>query len=869
MDNTDNRSNAVLLPTNIKPTNYQITLEPNFDDFTFTGRESVRIEVLSPTSTVTLNSIEIEIHSCAATSNGGATQSAQGISFNEQAETATFEFAEELPAGNAVLDLTFTGTLNDKLRGFYRSSYTDIDGNEQHMATTQLEATDARRAFPCWDEPALKAVFELTLVVPSELTAVSNMPVASETELRPGVKSVAYEPTPIMSTYLLAFIIGDLTHIEQVGDNDTLIRVFTTRGREAQGKFALETSVRLLKYFNDYFGIPYPLPKLDHFAIPDFAAGAMENWGAITYRETALLVDEANTSAGTRQIVAGIIAHEMAHMWFGDLVTMAWWNDLWLNESFASWMGDKATDSLFPDWEVWTQFVSSDTNRALSLDGLRNSHPIEQEVNNPAQIGELFDAISYSKGASVLRMLESFLGAETFRQGLHGYLTKHQYANAERLDLWNALGEASGKPVADIMDTWVMQTGYPVLDVGIERSEGSISLHMAQRRFLYDAITNSGNADETLWKIPIGVYTGKGAEISSALMDSRVLAWDVPDPEADAAEWTKLNPEQTGFYRVKYSSADLQRLAAPISNQALPASDRLGIQNDAFALSRAGIIPATDFLTIAEAYHNEDNAPVCADLSTNLAGLDNLLSDEAFYANFQAFSRSIFRQTATRVGWDAKPDETHTDALLRSTLLNHMGSCDDDDVLREAAARFVAYAEDPANVSPDIRGIAFRFAAKRGGRSEYDQMWELRRQTPLQEEKVRFLYGLSGFDDQALLGETLERSLGDEVRVHDSVSVLTLVAGNRHGRDLAWQFLKDNWAEFDRRYGEGGFAVMRLVGITSAFTTLEMRDDVGRFFTDNPAPGAERTVRQSLERITLNHAWLEQNRDELERWFVG
>ncbi len=863
------KSNAVLIPSDVRPLGYDITLEPDFATFTFRGSESVQIEVSSPTNSITLNAIELDIQSCTVTPGGSETLSAEAISFNEEEETATFKFASQLPTGTATLDIEFTGELNDKLRGFYRSSYIDIDGNERYMATTQMEATDARRSFPCWDEPALKATFDLTLVVPSDMTAVSNMPAVSEEEIRSGIKSVRYARTPIMSTYLLAFIIGDLSYIEQVGDNGTLIRVFTTRGREEQGRFALETATRLLKYFNDYFGIPYPLPKLDHFAIPDFAAGAMENWGAITYRETALLVDPDNTSIGTRQIVAAIIAHEMAHMWFGDLVTMAWWNDLWLNESFASWMGDKATDSLFPDWEVWTQFVSSDTNRALSLDGLRSSHPIEQEVSNPAQIGELFDAISYSKGASVLRMLESFLGAETFRQGLNKYLTTHQYDNAERSDLWNALGEVSGEPVAEIMDSWVLQTGYPMLDVGIERSNGNINLHMMQRRFLYDSILDSDEADETLWKLPIGVYTANGSESASTLMDSKLLAWDVPDSGADDDAWTKLNPEQTGFYRVRYSSNDLQRLVEPIRSKSLTPIDRLGIQNDAFALSRAGIIPATDFLTIAEAYRQENNAPVCADLSSNLGGLDNLLSDEAYYGNFQAFSRSIFQQVAAQVGWDAKPEETHMDALLRSTVLNHVGGCNDEDALREAASRFAAYVDDPTGVSPDIRGIVFRLAAKNGARDEYDTMWQLRAETPLQEEKVRFLYGLTSFEQQSLLEETLNRSLGDEVRVHDTVSVITLVAGNTNGRNLAWQFLKDNWKELDRRYGEGGFAIMRLVGIASAFTTLEMREDVERFFTDHPAPGAERTVRQALERIQLNAAWLDRNREELANWFVG
>lgn len=858
------KSNAILVPANVKPLKYLINLEPNLQDFTFKGHVTTDVEILESTSAITMNSIEIEVQSCAVTSGGNAVN-AQNTSYDEEHETVTFDFGSDVSAGPASLEIVFTGELNDKLRGFYRSQYQDIDGNDQWMASTQFESTDARRAFPCWDEPALKATFDLTLVIPSELTAISNMPVASESTSGAS-KTISFDETPIMSTYLLAFVIGDLTYIEETGDNGTLMRVFTTRGREEQGRFALETSLGLLKYFNQYFGIPYPLPKMDHIAVPDFAAGAMENWGAITYRETALLVDPANTSAGTRQTVASIIAHEMAHMWFGDLVTMEWWNDLWLNESFASWMGDKATDSLFPEWEVWTQFVSGDTNRGLSLDGLRNSHPIEQEVNNPDEIGQLFDAISYSKGASVLRMLETFLGAETFQQGLHLYLTKHQYDNAVRRDLWNALGEASGQPVADIMDTWVMQTGYPVLDTRLERSPSGINVHLTQRKFTYDDILSPDESDSAIWRVPVGIRS-EGAT-TSLLMDGRETSNTLESSNGESA-WVKVNPEQTGFYRVKYSPEDLQSLAEPIRSKALSASDRLGIQNDAYALCRAGMIPATDFLAIAEAYKNEDNAPVCADLSSNMGGMETLVWEESFYNGFQAFSRSIMQETGRKIGWDPKPGEGHLDTLLRSTVLNHLGGSDDEDTLREAAARFAVYQEDPANVSPDIRGLVFGLAAKQGDRATYDAMWELRAAATMQEEKVRFLYGLTGFEQQELLQETLDRALGDEIRAHDAVSVIGLTAGNHQGRNLAWQFLKDNWAELDRRYGEGGFALMRLVSITSGFTTLEMREDVEKFFADNPARGAERTIRQSLERIQLNHAWLERNRDELATWFVG
>ena len=863
------KSNAILVPTNVKPLRYQLELEPDLQQLSFKGRESVSIEVLEPTTTITMNSVEIDVQSCALTANGRSIP-AQKISYDEEQETVTFDFGVSLAEGAASLEIVFTGELNDKLRGFYRSQYEDVDGNDQWMASTQFESTDARRAFPCWDEPALKAAFELTLVIPSELTAVSNMPIISETNTDEsegnGIKTIIFAESPVMSTYLLAFIIGDLSCIEQTGDNGTLMRVFTTRGREEQGRFALDVSLKLLEYFNGYFGIPYPLPKMDHIAIPDFAAGAMENWGAMTYRETALLVDPDNTSAGTRQTVASIIAHEMAHMWFGDLVTMAWWNDLWLNESFASWMGDMAVNSLYPEWEIWTQFVSGDTNRGLSLDGLRNSHPIEQEVKNPAEIGQLFDAISYSKGASVLRMLETFLGAETFQRGLHQYLTKHQYDNAGRRDLWNALGDASGQPVADIMDSWVVQTGYPVLDTKVERTADGITVHLTQRKFTYDDILSPGESDPALWRVPVGLKSAHAS--ASLLMDDRKTSSSLLASDGENA-WVKVNPEQTGFFRVKYSPEDLQLLAGPIRTKELSASDRLGVQNDAYALSRAGMISATDFLAIAEAYKGEDNAPVCADLSSNMGGMDTLVWEESFYNGFQAFSRSIMLETAAKIGWDARPGEGHLDTLLRSTVLNHMGGADDEDTLREAAARFSAYADDPANVSPDIRGTVFALAAKKGDRSTYDAMWDMRAKATLQEEKVRFLYGLTSFEQPELLQDALNRSLGDEIRAHESVSLISLVAGNRSGRDLAWQFLKDNWAQLDRRYGEGDFALMRLVSITSGFTTLDMREDVEQFFADHPAPGAERTIRQSLERIQLNNAWLERNREELAAWFVG
>ena len=583
-------TDAVVLPTNVRPRHYQITLQPDMDNFTFDGLELIDLEIAETTAEIVLNADEMRVHTATLVKDGSS-QRATAITLDGERETVTLSFASPIAPGAAQLDLRFTGELNDKLRGFYRSQYVNPEGEVSYLATTQFEATDARRAFPCWDEPSCKATFQLTLNIPAQMVAVSNTPVIDQAGLDAGYKSIMFARTPVMSTYLMAFVIGDLTYIEQEAANNTRVGVWTTRGKEEQGRFALETSARMLSFFNDYFGIPYPLEKLDHIAIPDFAAGAMENWGAITYRETALLVDQANSSAGTRQRVAEVVAHEMAHMWFGDLVTMEWWDDLWLNESFASWMGTKAVDWAFPEWQMWTQFVNMDTNRALSLDGLKNSHPIEQEVKDPAEISQLFDAISYSKGASVIRMLEQFLTPEIFRQGLHQYLNANQYANARTEHLWAALEQASQQPVTTIMDSWTGQMGYPVLRVETRESGDHLELALSQERFVYDNLLGESEPENLVWQVPVGVTQsgdGDGQPLGqSIVMDSPQARLQLPRP-AGADAWFKVNPSQTGFFRVNYAEADWQRLIPAINALTLPATDRLGIQNDAYALSKGG-----------------------------------------------------------------------------------------------------------------------------------------------------------------------------------------------------------------------------------------------------------------------------------------
>ena len=860
-------SNAVVLPATARPSKYRIKLQPDLKNFTFDGEQSVDLLILEATSTIVLNSIDLEISNTTLHANG-TTLTSKSVTIDKDAETATLDFGETIQPGDARLEMVFTGELNDKLMGFYRSEYTSQDGETRYLATTQFEPTDARRAFPCWDEPAKKATFEVTLVFSDEYQAVSNTPVVEEAVPGPGLKSVRFAETPIMSTYLLVFIVGNLTSIEERAAGGTTVGVWTTPGKEDQASFALDTSVKLLSYFNEYFGIPYPLPKLDHIAIPDFAAGAMENWGAVTYRETALLVDPDNSSAGTRQRVAEVIAHEMAHMWFGDLVTMEWWDDLWLNESFASWMGNKAVDWLFPEWEMWTQFVNMDTNRALSLDGLKNSHPIEQAVKNPAEVSQLFDAISYSKGASVIRMLENFLGEESFRKGLNRYLSSHMYDNARTEDLWSALETESGRPVTAIMDSWVKQMGYPVLQVESDRTGGQTTLSVTQERFVYDRLLGDtgpdSDSDNEVWRVPVSASQGR-EESTVTVMDGRQTQIDVP---GSSDGWVKLNPLQTGFFRVNYSTEDWQRLVPAIESLELHATDRLGVQNDAYALSRAGLLPVTQFLSLAQAYKNEGDASVWSDLASNLRDIEQLISDEAIHPAYQGFAREIFGPAARKIGWEPKSGEGHLDALLRSTVLSQAGSYHDPDVTAQASERFQKYLQDRETLAPNLRGVVFALAAQSGGKDVYDQIWGLEGETDLAEEKIRLLMSLTRFQRPELLNSTLADSLSAKVRSQDSITLVAGVAANPKGRDLAWEFVKDNWAEFDRRYGGGGFGLMRLVSICSHFNSQEKADEVDSFFAEHPAPAAERTIRQALERVRLNIKWLEQNRQELTDWFA-
>ena len=873
---------------NIIPIEYDIQLKPDLENFTFEGIETITLDILKPTKTLTLHSKEIEIETVRMGEVFG------DISYNEKAETATFKFPKIIPAGKTKLNIVFKGILNDKMRGFYRSKYT-ASGKEHHIATTQFEATDARRAFPCFDEPAQKAVFHISLIVPKGKTAISNTLPVSVAEHESEFQIVKFSPTPKMSTYLLAFIVGDFEFIESKTTptpssfghspsgrgRSVRVRVFTTPGKKHQAKFALDCAVKNLEFYERYFDIPYPLPVLDMIAIPDFTAGAMENWGAITYRESALLVDENHSSVSNKQWVALVIAHEIAHQWFGNLVTMEWWTHLWLNEGFASYIEYLAVDKLFPKWDIWTQFSTHELGSALRLDSLLSTHPIEIPVHHPDEIGEIFDEVSYAKGASIIRMLADYLGEKDFRDSLRYYLKKHSYKNTETFHLWEAFEKVSKKPVAKMMSVWTNKPGYPVVKAEIKNGK----INFSQKRFFASPISakkakdpRQGGASKTKWKIPITVKSPNSSQAyfleslaqagapSSSLAQQCQIDCFIKSMPRKSLGWLKVNFGEAGFYRTAYSHELLEKLKMPVEKKLISARDRLGIIRDLFALAEAGTIPTTDALEFLSAYKHEDNYSVWLELSMGLGRLEQLLVPPKTRhlrpeKNLNNLILELFSPLAGRLGWTPKKDEIHTNTLLRSLAISRAGRSGDEKIIVEARKRFAQN-----NIHPDIRGAVYSFVAKWGGEKEYRTFMARYKKETLHEEQNRLGGALGDFQDEKLLKQTCQFALSKNVRKQDTISILSSLGANPAGRDIWLSFIQKNWKTLVQRYGEGGHTLQRLVKAIGGSAEEKHFKSFKKFFATHEAPGAKRAIEQVKEKLEGNVAWLKRDGEKIRKF---
>jgi len=825
------------------PINYKITFEPLFHNFKFNGEEIITLNLPKPTNSINLDAAELSIKESHIIQGGKIISTKSSL--NEKDEKLTIKLAQKIK-GKVKLSIKFTGTLNDRLLGFYKSQYKDKKGKTKYLATTQFEAADARRAFPCWDEPAVKATFDVSLLVDKHLDAISNMPVTSKRNV--GSKILyKFGQTPVMSTYLLYLGVGEFEYLHGKLRN-IKIRIVTTKGNKNKGKLSLDFTKKFLGEYEKYFGIKYPLPKLDMIAIPDFAAGAMENWGAITFREAILLYDAKTSSTRTKQYIAEVISHELAHQWFGNLVTMKWWNDLWLNESFATFMATKIVNKFYPEWDLWDQFLGDAMLEAMSLDALKNSHPINVDVKHPAQIREIFDAISYDKGGNVLRMLENYVGIENFRKGLKYYLTQHKYSNAEGQDLWKSIGRVAHKPVDAMMKTWIDQVGYPVVDV--KRNNSKVSL--TQRRFLSDGSISSKNR----WSIPIHIEEGNHE--SSILMKSQKSVVSLKNINSNFI----VNSGRYGFYRVQYDANSLAQLELLIDEKILNHVDRWSLQNDLFSQCVSGTKQIQEYLDFTTSYHDEDNYITLQNLAQNLYHLYKLTRKEKFSDEIRTYTAQFLGTIFDRLGWDSQKNEKHTNALLRSFVITALGKLGDKEILNEARKRFNKFLKNKNSLAADLQEPVFVLMAWQGNEKTYNKLLSLYKKSTLQEEKIRFLMAMCNFKQKNLLLKTLTLSLTPEVRSQNIRVPIMGVSANIYGSDILWPWLKNNWKKLVGRFGVGNPLANRIVASIGSVIDDKQEKDVRKFFKRMPLPGTERVIEQTLERVRIRSKFLRSIRAE-------
>jgi puromycin-sensitive aminopeptidase len=827
------------LPRHIVPHRYELRLEPDLASATFAGRETIDLTIHQPTSTILMNALDLAISS--AVIDGPGTQPLAGaIELDASTQRCRLSFPRSLAPGAWRLHLTFNGTLNDQLRGFYRSTYQDQAGVTHTLAATQFEATDARRAFPCWDEPDFKAVFATTLVVDHALTAVSNTRIAAES-VTAGKKTVRFEDTITMSTYLVAFIVGRIESTSPVFVGQTPLRLWAVPGKQSLTRFGLDVAEASLKFFEDYYGIAYPGDKLDLLAIPDFASGAMENLGAITFRETALLVDERTATHGELERVADVVAHENAHMWFGDLVTMSWWNGLWLNEAFATFMEMLAVDAWKPEWKRWETFAVSRA-AAFAVDGLQSTRPIEYPVRAPKDADAMFDVLTYEKGASVLRMLEQHIGPTVFRDGVRDYLKTHAYGNADTKDLWISLGRVARQPVPELMDGLIFQPGFPL--VTAERTPDG-ALRLKQQRFTYLS-SSSSPAAPTAWHIPIEMRLsiGERTEHRRLLLTERETTVALPG----GVTALFVNAGGQGFYRVRHDGPLLRQLIDAGLDRLAPI-ERFNLVSDAWATTVAGLMPLADYLRLTAHFKGERDKNVWTVLLDSFSFLNRIVTPVDRPA-LEAFVRDRVESAVSDLGWDPRPGESDLVRQLRGELLGALGKLGNDPATqREAAERYRRHRTDPASVDPNILPALVAILAHTGDAARYEEFSTRYKTAATPQEERRYLFSLAGFQDPTLLSRTLARTIGGEIRTQDAPFIVSAVLGNVYGRELAWNFVKMNWDRMDRLFPKQG--LRRMCGGIVALATPDLERDVRDFFTSRKIDLGGKTLEQYLEQLRI------------------
>jgi puromycin-sensitive aminopeptidase len=823
------------LPRHARPSRYEITLTPDLDTARFDGTVRIQFEVDEQGhTTLTLNAAELEI------ANVEVDGKSATFHLDDDLERLIVETTDELTVGGHLITVDFTGTINDKLRGFYRSTYTDENGNQRVIATTQMQSTDCRRAFPCWDEPDFKATFAITLVVADDLLAVSNSPEVSRAPAGKGHVAITFGDTMAMSTYLVAFVVGPLEATDWIDVDGIPLRIVHVPGKEHLAGFGLEVGAFCLRWFQEYYGIAYPADKVEMLALPDFAAGAMENLGCITFRENLLLVDPTTATQPERQLVADVVAHELAHMWFGDLVTMRWWNGIWLNEAFATFMEIAACDAFRPEWGRWLTFGLERT-AAFETDSLSSTRSVEFEVRSPQDAEGMFDVLTYQKGGALLRMLEQHLGAEAFRSGVSHYLRRHALGNTETSDLWDAIEEVTGEPVRQIMDSWIWQPGYPLVEADIDTSG---RLVLRQSRFSFDP----DDTDDTVWMIPLAIRTDSGTQ--RVLMSERDLVIDL-----DGDGPVVVNASGDGFVRVAYSNALIERLVQAIDQ--LSVLERYCLVDDGLAAVHAGRLDASGLFDLLEGFRNETSLPVWQAIASALRTLRRWAPDERTRDVVAERTSRLVGPTLQRLG-EPVENEPELEGTLRGLLLRTMALIGrDQGAITRCAAAIEAHRAG-TSVDAELLAAATTVVAATGDEAEYQRLLEGYRHGATPQEQLRNLYALAEFDDEALVLRTCELAMSDEVKTQNAPFLLrSCIANPSHG-SVAWAFVARHWSDANSRFPTN--TIVRMIDSVKLLTGEAEVHSVQSFFAEHPIPQAEATLRQVLERQRVNARCAEAQR---------
>jgi puromycin-sensitive aminopeptidase len=845
-------SETFRLPRTVEPETYRIEIQPEFASATFSGTLSVDVVVHEPVTDMVLNAADLAVSDAEVQLPDGSIIGC-AVSFDDELDHVTFHPTSAVPAGRCTVSCRFTGTLNDKLRGFYRSTYTGPDGETQTIATTQFESVDARRAFPCWDEPDFKAVFEVTLVVDQDLEAFSNSPIA-ETVVVEDKRRIRFAPTMKMSTYLVAFVVGRLETTETVDVDGVPLRVVFTPGKRALADFALEIGAFALRFYTDYFNIPYPGDKVDLVAIPDFAAGAMENLGCITFRDTALLVDPAQAARAELERVADVVAHELAHMWFGDLVTMGWWEGIWLNEAFATFMETLCVDAFKPSWDRWVSFAPT-REAALAIDGVHATRPIEYPVGPPQEAEGMFDLLTYEKGCAVLRMLEQHIGPDVFRDGVRTYLKANAYGNTVTTDLWDALEDASGAPVRDVMNTFILQGGHPLVALSGES--------VTQSPFSYGPVpegTTSSIGDS--WNVPLAVRALPAKGKPGAELRHMVLG---PDPlELSEAEegLAVLNAGGWGVFRVGYQPAHREALASQLSQ--LTPLERANLLGDTWATTLAGRSNLAEFMHVASRLGLEPDPSTWGPVSSAF-GLVNRIASEDDRSDLQTAVSAVIGPKFEELGFEARPGEHERTPTLRSLALMLLGTIGADEGVRaEAARRFDASpirGRSGAAIPPDIEAALLATVAQLLRPGDYDAVLERYRSASTPQEELRSLAALTTFPDVELCLRSFDLAM-TEVRSQNGFIVIGALLANPVGCQAVWTRMTETWDDMLQRFPKNAHPRM-LESLPALCADAVFAERATAFLAEHPLSSGPRRVAQSVERLRVNLAFAQRERSRL------